>query len=194
MNLESKLEALLFWKGEPMAKKKIETALGCSFDELEGALKSLEAALVGRGIRLMRIDDEVELRTAPETSDMITKLTKEELVRDLGKAGLETLSIILYKSPIKRSEIDYIRGVNSSFIVRNLLVRGLVERVTEKEGGGRGYSYKPTIDLLAHLGISKIEELPDFAKVKAEMETFANETQEADAVPAAEPAQPTETP
>ncbi|HEY0907985.1 MAG TPA: SMC-Scp complex subunit ScpB [Candidatus Paceibacterota bacterium] len=178
MNLEAKLEALLFWKGEPISKKKIEAALGCTADELATALASLEASLSTRGVRLMRIEDEVELRTSPETSDMIIKLTKEELMRDLGKAGLETLAIILYKGPIKRSEIDYIRGVNSSFIVRNLLIRGLIERVTEKEGMGRGYSYKPTIDLLAHLGVAKLEDLPDFAKVKAEMEAFAAESAE----------------
>lgn len=174
MTLESQLEALLFWKGEPMTKKKIETALDCTFDVLESTLNTLEASLAARGIRLMRLGDEVELHTAPEVSELITKLTKEELVRDLGKAGLETLSIILYKSPIKRSEIDYIRGVNSSFIVRNLLIRGLVERISEKEG--RGYSYKPTMNLLAHLGIAKIEDLPEYAKVKAEFEAFKDES------------------
>lgn len=189
MNLESKLEALLFWKGEPLSKKKIETALGATKDEVEAALTALETSLLTRGIRLMRIDEDVELRTSPETSDMIMKLTKEELVRDLGKAGLETLSIILYKSPIKRSEIDYIRGVNSSFIVRNLLIRGLIERMTEKDtagqGMGRGYLYKPTIDLLAYLGVSKIEDLPDFAKVKSEMEAFAEGAKEAEQAPEA---------
>ena len=178
MNLESKLEALLFWKGEPLSKKKIETILSCTADELPAAISLLETNLSTRGLRLMNHDGELELRTAPEMSDMITQLTKDELVRDLGKAGLETLSIILYKSPIKRSEIDYIRGVNSSFIVRNLLIRGLVERITEKEGVGRGYSYKPSIDLLAHLGIAKIEDLPEYAKVKAEFESFADEAKE----------------
>jgi len=178
MTPESQLEALLFWKGEPMNKKKIETTLGLSFDQLETTLNALEKSLVARGIRLLRIDNEVELRTAPETSDFITKLAKEDLVHDLGKAGLETLSIILYKGPIKRSEIYYIRGVNSSFIVRNLLVRGLIDRVTEKEETGRGYSYKPTIDLLAHLGIAKIEDLPEYVKVKAELDSFGTKAQE----------------
>jgi segregation and condensation protein B len=172
MTRESQLEALLFWKGEPLSKKKIETALACTTDELEVALTNLETSLSQRGIRLMRIDDEVELRTAPETNDLIVGLTKEELIRDLGKAGLETLSIILYKAPIKRSEVDYIRGVNSSFIIRNLLIRGLIDRVTEKEGTGRGFAYKPTIDLLAHLGIAKIEDLPEYVKVKSELESF----------------------
>jgi segregation and condensation protein B len=180
ITLESKLEALLFWKGEPFAKKKIEVALGCNKSELDEALKALETTLSKRGLRIVSNDDELEMRTAPETSSFIEKLTKEELMRDLGKAGLETLSIILYKGPIKRSEIDYIRGVNSSFIIRNLLIRGLIERLSEKEGAGRGYSYKATIDLLSHLGIAKIEDLPEYAKVKEELNTFAEEAKAAD--------------
>lgn len=182
MNLAAKLEALLFWKGEPMTEKKILATLSCSKEELIAAVASLETSLATRGIRLMKNADgdtsEYELRTAPEVSSFITALTKEELMHDLGKAGLETLAIILYKSPVKRSEIDYIRGVNSSFIIRNLLIRGLVERITEKEGAGRGYSYKPTMDLLAHLGVSKIEDIPEYAKVKSEMDAFAAESAE----------------
>lgn len=177
MTLETKLEALLFWKGEPVTKKKLEATLECTPEDFDQALSALEISLASRGLRIVRVGEgssmEIEMRTAPEMSVLIEKLTKEELIRDLGKAGLETLSIILYKGPIKRSEIDYIRGVNSSFIIRNLLIRGLIERLVDKDGQvGRGYSYKPTIDLLAHMGVSKIEDLPEFATVKAEFETF----------------------
>jgi len=173
MNLESKLEALLFWKGEPLTKKKIQTALECTQEELATALDALSTSLQNRGLCVVVNGDDLEMRTAPAASALIEKLTKDELMRDLGKAGLETLTIILYKHPIKRSEIDYIRGVNSSFILRNLLIRGLIERLTEKEGQGRGYAYKPTIDLLAHLGVAKIEDLPEYAAVKAELDAFA---------------------
>jgi segregation and condensation protein B len=184
-SLESRLEALLFWKGEPLAKKKAEGALGCSSSDLETAISALESSLSTRGLRLMRNGDEIELRTSPETSEMIERLTKDELMRDLGKAGLETLSIILYKGPVKRSEIDYIRGVNSSFIIRNLLIRGLIERTMESgpsnpSGQGRGFSYKPSIDLLAHLGVAKIEDIPEYAKVKAELEAFARAEEESE--------------
>ncbi len=181
MTPEAKLEALLFWKGEPITVAKAATAMECSKEEVEAALTGLETSLTGRGLRLMRNGDEIELRTSADASAFIEKLTKDELVRDLGKAGLETLSIILYRSPVKRADIDYIRGVNSSFIIRNLLIRGLVERITEKEGTGRGYLYRPSIDLLAHLGVAKIEDLPEFAQVKAEMEAAAqhSETDEA---------------
>jgi Predicted transcriptional regulator containing the HTH domain len=173
MDLESQLEAVLFWKGEPWKKAKVAAALECTAEELETALTSLEQKLSIRGLRIVRASDEIELRTAPEASALIEKLTKEELYRDLGKAGLETLTIILYKGPVRRSDIDYIRGVNSSFIIRNLLVRGLIERTTEKEG--RGFSYKPTVELLSHVGVSRIEDLPEFTQVKAELEAFTAE-------------------
>jgi segregation and condensation protein B len=106
-------------------------------------------------------------------------LTKEELTRDLGKAGLETLSIILYQGPISRANIDYIRGVNSQFIVRNLLIRGLIDRV-ENPKDARSYIYKTTIDLLSHLGISKIEELPEYEQVRKDIDSYATNQQQTD--------------
>ena len=123
------------------------------------------------GIRIIHKDDELAITTAPEIAPIIEKLTKEELSRDLGRAGLETLSIILYYGPISRRDVDYIRGVNSAFIVRNLLVRGLVERVEDKKDQ-RVFLYKPTFDLLAFLGVSKVEDLTDYSSVRNEFTAF----------------------
>jgi len=72
--------------------------------------------------------------------------------------------LIAYLGPISRAQIDYFRGVNSSFILRNLLMRGLIERVSES--ADRSYSYQISFDLLKHLGISKIEDLPDYLKYR----------------------------
>ena len=114
------------------------------------------------------------LGTSKELSSLIEKLTRDELNRDLGKAGLETLSIILYQGPITRAEIDYIRGVNSQFVVRNLLVRGLIERVDNPKDA-RSFLYKTTLDLLSLLGVSKIEDLPEYANIRAEIEAFRSD-------------------
>lgn len=179
MSLESNIEAVLFWKGEPTSLKKLSQAVESDEETVSAALLNLENSLKERGIVLMRKDDDVMLATSPSASAIIEKITKEELIKDLGKAGLETLSIILYKSPIKRSEIDYIRGVNSSFIIRNLLVRGLVERMSTKEGEGRGFLYQPTFKMLSHLGVSKIEDLPEYSEVKKELEVFESNIEEA---------------
>ncbi len=172
MKLENQLEALLFWKGEPVTIKKLALWCGKTEAEIETSLGELETSLSQRGIILVKKGDEVTLATSPEVSATIETLTREELIRDLGKAGLETLSIIIYKGPVKRSEIDYIRGVSSSFIIRNLLVRGLIERVETKEGSGRGYAYGPTFKLLSHLGITSLSELPEYEKVQQEIEAF----------------------
>ena len=109
----------------------------------------------------------------------MSAFTKEELSRDIGKAGLETLSIIIYRGPISRREIDYIRGVNSTFIIRNLLIRGLVEKV-QAEKDQRSFLYKPTLELLSFLGVRNFEELPDYAAVRVELEKFmtAEQTEE----------------
>src|SRR3990167_1949544 len=167
MTLGAKIEALLFWKSEPMSLKRISAALGESEEDIKKAIPELEQSLLSSGVRIIQKEEELTITTAPEVASIIEKLTKEELSKDIGRAGLETLSIILYYGPISRRDVDYIRGVNSTFIIRNLLVRGLVERVEDKKDQ-RVFLYKPTFDLLAHLGISKIEDLPDYNSVRGE--------------------------
>lgn len=171
MNLDSLIEATLFFRSEPISIKKLSELLEKTEAEIIEALNLLENKLADRGVRLMRKEDEVTLATASDASALIEKITKEELSKDLGKAGLETLSIILYKGPISRREIDYIRGVNSNFILRNLLIRGLIEKVQNKDDQ-RSFLYKPTFDVLSYLGVSKIEDLPEYEEVKKEIEEF----------------------
>ena len=146
------------------------------------ALENLEKNLKGRGVTLIKNDGAVMLGTTPETAIIIEKLIKDELDKDLGKAGLETLSIVIYRGPIKRSEIDYIRGVNSSYILRNMVMRGLVERVSIPES--RSFVYKPTFELLAYLGVSCVEELPEYGSVNVEMEKLIqdNDSSNSDSV------------
>lgn len=171
MELDAQIEALLFYKAEAVSIKKLAALLDVPDEKIQESLKILEDKLRGRGLSLMHLDGEVMLTTAKELSPIIEKATKEELVRDLGKAGLETIAIILYQSPISRAEIDYIRGVNSNFILRNLLIRGLVEKVPNPKDQ-RGFLYKPTFELLSYLGTDKIESLPDFEKIKSDIELF----------------------
>ena len=175
MDLPQKLEAILFWKAEPVSVKKLSELAGESQPAVRAGLIQLGESLKGRGVTLVQTDDEAMLGTAPELAPTIEKLTKDELTRDLGKAGLETLSIVLYQGPISRANIDYIRGVNSQFILRSLLIRGLVER-TDNPDDQRSFLYKPTLDLLAHLGVSKATDLPEYAQVRSEIEAFKSST------------------
>jgi segregation and condensation protein B len=180
MDLDKKIEAILFWKGEPMKLKKLADMFSVSEDDIKFGINTLREGLRSRGVALIEKEDEVMLATAPEFSSIIEELTKEELSKDLGKASLETLSIVLYQGPIKRSEIDYIRGVNSQFILRNLLVRGLIEKITDPKDA-RVFVYKPSFELLAHLGVKNIDELPEYESVRKDIESFKMIPQEPEA-------------
>jgi segregation and condensation protein B len=182
MNLSSKIEAILFWKAEPISIKKLASLLSTesakvSETDVKAGLTELETKLAGRGVTLVQTNDDAMLGTSKELSSLIEQLAKDELARDLGKAGLETLSIVLYQGPISRADIDYIRGINSQFILRALLIRGLVERV-ENPNDARSYLYKTTLELLSHLGISKITDLPEYETVRKDIEAFKMTTQD----------------
>lgn len=177
ITLDAKIESVLFFKSEPVQIKALVKILGVKENEIQDALQILEEKLEGRGVQLLKKEDEVELRTASEMSEFIEQIRKEELTKDIGKAGSETLSIILYKGACTRSEIDYIRGVNSTFILRNLLIRGLIEKIPNPKDQ-RSFLYKPTIELMSFIGINKIENLPDFDAVKKELETFNNQEEQ----------------
>ena len=171
MPLDVQLEAVLFYKAAPMRLVQLLKLFGVEREALDAAVATLNDRLQGSGVRLLQTDTELQLVTAPELDELIESIRKDELKRDIGKAGAETLAIILYRGPIERAEIDRIRGVNSGFILRNLLVRGLIER----EQAGRSYSFNATPMLLAHLGINHKTELPNYATVLDQLERFETE-------------------
>ncbi|MFA6324803.1 MAG: SMC-Scp complex subunit ScpB [Candidatus Paceibacterota bacterium] len=164
MELKQKIEAILFFKGEPLSIKRLMEILKVSKEEIGEALIDLNNDLNVRGIVLVEKGDELTLGTNPELSTLIEDLQKEELNKELSKASLETLSIILYKNSVTRAEIDYIRGVNSSFTLRMLSIRGLVEKTTDLKDNRR-YIYKPTFDLLSFMGVKNVEELPEYVDI-----------------------------
>lgn len=166
MTLPALIEALLFWRAEPIELAQLAKLTNKSEAEIAAAIEELDRQLAERGVQLMRKDKAVMLGAHPAAGETINRLAKEELSRDLGRAGLETLTIILYRGPIARAEIDYLRGVNSTFILRHLMVRGLVERIPNPEDG-RAFLYRTTFDLLQHLGIKRVEDLPDYATLKS---------------------------
>ncbi len=169
MELSSKIEAILFYKGEPISIKKLAELLEMEKEEIKEAVAVLEQKLLDRGLKLMRKGEEITLATDPTFSDLLNKIRTEELNKELTRPTLETLSVILYKNGATRGEIDWIRGVNSSFILRNLQIRGMVEKVTHPTDS-RKYLYKPTFDLLSFMGVSKIEDLPQYAAMKANLD------------------------
>jgi len=179
MNTEQKIEALLFYKNEPIKIKKLAELLGIEESETKEALQNLSKSLENRGICLVMTEDEVGLATARETKEFLDQVAKDEMSKEIGKAGLETLAIILYNGPVTRREIDYVRGVNSTFILRNLCIRGLVEREPDPKDQ-RIFRYKGSLSLLAHLGIKTIDELPEFELFKNKVEEYKNTEEKED--------------
>lgn len=174
LSVSAQIESILFWKGEPMSFKDISKILNIDESVVRDNAAVLQSELENRGIVLVNAGEKLSLATHAQMSEKIAVLLKEELSRDLSKANIETLSIILYRGAVTRSEIDYIRGVNSQFILRALSVRGLIERETDPRDE-RAYLYKPSIELLSHLGITDREKLPDFEKINSDIAEFMNQ-------------------
>ncbi len=164
MDTVAKINAYLFYKTEPTTLTELESVFHLTREPLEEALSSLREQLTMLGLTLVRTDEQVVIGIAPEHGETIAEIRKEELAKELSKASLETLAIILYSGGVTRAKIDFIRGVNSSFILRNLLIRGLIEKSTDKNDE-RKYLYKPSITLLAHLGIRELSLLPEFQEI-----------------------------
>ncbi len=181
MRLEQKIEALLFYKAEPMKIKELSKLLQSSEEKIKESVEILGKNLENRGINLVISGDKLELRTASEEANLIENIRREELSRDLGKAGSEVLAIILYKGHVTRSEIDYIRGVNSTFILRNLLIRGLIEK-TSNPNDSRSYIYKTTTELLSFLGVTSVTDLPEYQKILSELKKFESESLDTDSM------------
>lgn len=169
--LAARAEAFLFAEGGEITRKKLASLLGCKEAELKIALQSLSERLKGSGIGLIETDTAVCLAVSTDTSVVVQEALKRELDRDIGDAGLEVLAIVLYMGPSTRARVDYIRGVNSSSTLRNLLARGLLERAGNPEDA-REYLYRPTVELLGHLGVENVNQLPDYATILNELATF----------------------
>lgn len=163
-SVASALESLLFVSGEPLSFGRLAKALERSEDEVAASVQALSEKYAGdteRGLLLVIKDRRVMLVTKPENHPFVEALTKSSLQENLSKPALEVLSIIAYRSPITRAEIESIRGVNCSFTLRNLLLRDLIERQGNPEDA-RGYVYLPTFGFLQSIGLRNAGELPDY--------------------------------
>ena len=167
--LKSQLESILFISSRVLKKSKLKDILGCSKEELEEAIVALKEDYAQRqgGLGLMIDGDRIQLITAPENGEMVKNYLKDERSGELSRPSLETLTIIAYRGPITKAEIELIRGVNCSLILRNLLIRGLiVERHDSKKGVP---VYQLTFEFMRYLGIKELDELPDFEKLNKDL-------------------------
>lgn len=168
----SQIEAILFVAGEPLTLKKLTRVIGISQKDLLENLEDLKTNLTSeeRGLSLIFNDKKVQLVTKGDHNELISQFIKKEFEEELSPASLETLSIISYKGPISRFEIENLRGVNCALILRNLLLLGLIER-EEASQVERAYLYKISFDFLRRLGLSQITELPKYHQLNRSPES-----------------------
>lgn len=171
--LKAAVEALLFVYGEPFELERLYKALGAEPEAVSAALDSLAADYkeAGRGLALVRNAKAVQLTTKPGEAKLIEEFVKEDFAEALTPASLETLAIVMYAGPVSRAEIEYVRGVNSTFMLRSLLLRGLITREPDPKRANV-YLYETSFDLLRELGIGSAADLPDAKKYRELIEAF----------------------
>ncbi len=172
--LKSNIESLLFISSRPMDKKEIAKNMGQKIDDLEEIFKELieEYKKPDRGINIINNNQSLQMVTNPENSQCVQKFLKTEICQELTPASLETLSIIAYRGPLTKLDLEKIRGVNCSIIIRHLLIKGLITekvvngaRVNEEQMDYDNNIYSVSLDFIKHLGINDIQELPDYKRL-----------------------------
>jgi len=165
MSVKSQLESILFVAIKSLTSKELANLVEVKTDEVKTALEELvsDYKTSGRGFALISNNGQYQLTTAAENSDLVKNFLKAEISGELSQPSLEALTIIAYRGPISKLELDRIRGVNCSLIIRNLLLRGLVEEKFNKTKNENYYTV--TNDFIRFLGLSSLDDLPEYAKL-----------------------------
>lgn len=160
--------AILFSTSAVWTVSELAQAIGIDEAAVAQGLEELAEDLVDQSVMLVRNGDTVTIGTKPEYTELLTRIRREELQTALSKASAETLAVILYSNQsegISKAQIELIRGVNATYSLRNLQVRGLIESV----GSGRQVLYVPTVQLLQSFGVANVSELPAYAETCAKI-------------------------
>lgn len=162
MSFISKIESILFVASKPLSQKKIAAAIGASEADVAAALDELKLKYNGdvSGIHILDTGSDIQMATNPLNAEAIDGFIKDEVGGELTRAQLETLTVVAYAGPITRPELENIRGVNCAVILRNLLIRGLIQE--ESETDKLMPEYRLSTQALTHLGVSHVQELPGY--------------------------------
>ena len=157
------VEAILFVAGDPVNVEQLAHTMNLTYSEMDEALDELARSYEGdnRGIRLNHNGGEAYLSINPARARVVEMFLQPLKKQPLSQAVLETLSVIAYRQPTTRAEIEAVRGVKCDYSVQMLLKRGLIEEAGQRETLGRPTEYRTTDKFLMHFGIESIEELPD---------------------------------
>ena len=156
------IEAILFVAGEPVNVSELAHALDMTVSELSPVLDEMKAGYdrEQRGLKLNRFGMSVQLATRPDYAPYIERLLQPIQKQSLSQAAMETLSIIAYRQPVTKAEIEAVRGVKCDYSISLLTTRGLIEEVGRREALGRPILYGTTEAFLSHFGIENLDQLP----------------------------------
>jgi segregation and condensation protein B len=164
LSLPALIESLLFIAPGTVSPSQLAAVLEVPISEIEVGLNELDAQYSDlrsdRGLRLQRHRGRVQLTTPPQAAELIERFLGLETSGRLSHAALETLAIVLYKQPVTRPQIDGIRGVNSDYVLRSLLRKGLIQEIGRAETPGRPILYSSTPELMQYFGLNSIDEMP----------------------------------
>lgn len=162
-NLTEVIEAILFVSGDPVCVDVLAHAMNLTTSELESALEALSDHLLleNHGIRLNRSGDSVFLSIKPELAQQVEAFLQPLKKMPLSQAVLETLSIVAYRQPVTKGDIEAIRGVKCDYSVQSLLNKGFIEEAGRRETLGRPILYRTTDAFLKHFGLESLEQLPE---------------------------------
>lgn len=168
--LVSTLESLLFVADEPVETARLAQALRCSVEEVQNALAHLrdDYERYNRGVRLQERNGKVQLVTNPAAAQAVEDFLSLDLTSRLSGPALETLAIVAYRQPVTRVQIEAVRGVDCSGMIRKLEQQGLVEEVGRMETPGRPILYGVTDRFLQHFGLTRLDELPALPELDAD--------------------------
>lgn len=161
MNLKSQIESLLFVSNKPLKIKDFLKYTQATEEEIKQTLNTLIEERKTSGVLVLESNSEYQMATNPENSEIVKTFLNSDLREKLTDATVEVLSIIAYRQPISKNEIESIRGVNSQYSIRTLLMRGLIEKTLNPNDLRSSY-YQTTSEFLQHMGLGSTSDLPDF--------------------------------
>ena len=166
------LESVLFVAGEPLPKAEIGRVFDMNAAELEMLLSELESELASnkRGVRLFTTNDTVQLVSAPEYNEWLIKLLAPPQEKNLSDSMMETLSVIAYRQPVTRADIEAVRGVRCEYAVSQLLKQGFIKELGRKDVVGRPMLFGTTVAFLRRFGLHSLEELPPMPEIETDAE------------------------
>ena len=162
-DISSAIEAILFSAGDSVPIARLSLILEVYEGEIENAAAALAEKYIseGRGIRILRLDDKLQMCSAPEYASYISKALEQRKPPMLSQSALETLAVVAYFQPVTRAYIDQVRGVDSSYTVGVLTQRGLIEPCGKLDVPGRPAVFRTTDVFLRTMGISELSQLPE---------------------------------